>query len=414
METLPDGSTVIWIYDNETEFVPSEETDTTGVTHRDRENASRVIVNAAKTRWDYTGGGWHGGNDGSFYISTLNDWPAGTAPTLPGVVDALIGIFGSAGGAAVTGPEPKGAEILPVLDRGAIPGAAGFVIGKQGTKSVTHVMEGRKRRHRTTRRSWAAASSARSTTSRRPRASPTASAATRATRRSRSRASARGRSSSRWARSARPTAASRRSTRTPRPGAASTVSLPGGSALAYEHDGAPTTFSFELQSVERGASAAHFESGPLTIRKGERDHRQARGLAAAGQRAGQRAPRERHGHDAPDPQPRDEPGEDHRLQARRAQGGRSPRGEGHDPAAARRRRQRARRVAAPAAQRPHGRAQGLRRQGRAQRDADVHVRACRRACGPGPTGWRPTSWSRRRAPSRRPSAPRGGRSCGSQ
>ncbi|MDQ1702999.1 MAG: hypothetical protein QOF57_2251, partial [Frankiaceae bacterium] len=40
METLPDGSTVIYTYDNETEFIPEEESDTTGATHRDRENAS--------------------------------------------------------------------------------------------------------------------------------------------------------------------------------------------------------------------------------------------------------------------------------------------------------------------------------------------------------------------------------------
>jgi len=53
-------------------------------------------------------------------------------------------------------------------------------------------------------------------------------------------------------------------------GGSETVALPGGSSLRYEHDGAPTRFSFELQSMERGASAAHFESGPLTIRNGER------------------------------------------------------------------------------------------------------------------------------------------------
>jgi hypothetical protein len=55
METLSDGSTVIYTYDNEREFVPEEETDTTGVTHRDREAGSQVVVNAATTRWDYSG-----------------------------------------------------------------------------------------------------------------------------------------------------------------------------------------------------------------------------------------------------------------------------------------------------------------------------------------------------------------------
>ena len=269
METLPDGSTVIWTYDNETEFLPEEESDTTGVRHRDRENASRVIVNAAKTRWDYTGGGWHGGNDGSFYISTLSDWPGGTAPTLPGVVDALIGIFGSDGGAAVTGPEPKGAEILPVLDRSAIPGAAGFVIGKQGTKSVTHVMEGKHdgsydqtimgdgfvgavNEVKTAKGVTDSLSG-----------NPSKDTITFAGERARSLQLEVGAERKAYSRVATI------DTHTSAQGSEQ-VSLPGSSALAYEHNGSPTTFSFELESVERGAGAAHFESGPLTIRKGER------------------------------------------------------------------------------------------------------------------------------------------------
>ena len=95
----------------------------------------------------------------ALYSSLLTDWPKGTAPTLPGVVDAAIGIFGSAGGAAVTGPQPKGAEILPVLDRGAIPGAAGVVIADRGTKTISHVMEGRKDGTYDQMIKWAAASS---------------------------------------------------------------------------------------------------------------------------------------------------------------------------------------------------------------------------------------------------------------
>src|SRR5204862_5295043 len=49
-----------------------------------------------------------------------------------------------------------------------------------------------------------------------------------------------------------------------------TVKLPGGSSLLYEHDGAPTRFSFQLESIERGASAAHFASGSIAIGKGDR------------------------------------------------------------------------------------------------------------------------------------------------
>ena len=267
METLPDGSTVIYTYDNEREFIPAEETDTTGATHRDREAGSQVIVNAAKNRWDYSG--WHGGNDGSFYISTLSDWPAGTAPTLPGIVDAVIGIFGSAGGAAVTGPEPKGAEIMPVMDRSAIPGAAGFVIGAKGTKTVSHVMEGVKDGtydQLITGSGFVGAvndvKTANGVTDRLT-GDPGRDTITFAGERTRSlqlEVGSEGKSSSRIATI---------DTRT-FGGGDETAALPGGSALRYEHDGPTTTFSFELESVERGASAAHFESGPLTIRKGER------------------------------------------------------------------------------------------------------------------------------------------------
>ena len=267
IETLPDGSTVIHSYDNEREFLPSEETDTTGATHRDREAGSQVKINPAKTRWDYSG--WHGGNDGSFYISTLSDWPAGTAPTLPGVVDAAIGIFGSAGGAAVTGPEPKGAEIMPVMDRSAIPGAAGFVIGAKGTKTVSHVMEGRKDGtydQLITGSGFTGAvndvKTAKGVTDRLT-GKPGGETITFAGERSRSlrlEVGTERKSSSRVATIDTHTSA----------GGSETAAMPGGSSLRYEHDGPATRFSFELQSVERGAAAAHFESGPLTIRRGER------------------------------------------------------------------------------------------------------------------------------------------------
>lgn len=267
IETLPDGSTIIHTYDNEREFIPEEETDTDGSTHRDREAGSQVTINAAKTRWDYSG--WHGGNDGSLYISTLNDWPAGTAPTLPGVVDAIIGIFGSNGGAAVTGPEPKGAEILPVLDRGAIPGAAGFVIGEPKTKSVSHVMEGMKDGtydQMIMGSGFTGAvqdvKTAKGVTDRLS-ANPGNDTMTFAGERTRSlrlEVTSEGKTAHRVATIATKSFA----------GGDETVSLRGGAALAYEHDGPATTFSFELQSAQRGAAAAHFESGPIAIGRGAR------------------------------------------------------------------------------------------------------------------------------------------------
>jgi hypothetical protein len=269
METKPDGSTVIYTYDNETEFTPEEESDTTGATHRDRENASQVIVNPAKTRWDYTGGGWHGGNDGSFYISLLSDWPGGTAPTLPGVLDAIIGIFGSDGGAAATGPEPKGAQIMPVLDRNAIPGAAGFVIGDPKTKTVTHVMEGKKDGTYDQMLMGGGfiggvqdVPTAKGVTDRLTGTpgDDTITFAGEKTRPLQMQVGSEGKSSSRLATISTHTSA----------GGDDTAALPGASSLVYEHDGPQTTFSFDLTSVEKGASAAHFASGPLTIHRGDR------------------------------------------------------------------------------------------------------------------------------------------------
>ena len=143
IETLADGTTVIHMYDNETEFKPGEDSDASGVTHRNREDASKIIIDPAKTRWEYTGGGYSGGNDGTFYVTKLSDWPAD--PSLPDVASAVIGIFGSTGGAAVPAAEPSGREILPVLDRSAPPGAGGFVLPVKGKQSLGLTMKGRKK-----------------------------------------------------------------------------------------------------------------------------------------------------------------------------------------------------------------------------------------------------------------------------
>jgi len=228
-----------------------------------------VIVNPAKTRWDYVGGGWHGGNDGSLYMSLLTDWPKGTAPTLPGVVDAAIGIFGSAGGAAVTAGEPKGAEILPVLDRSAVPGAAGFVIAENATKSVTHVMEGRKDGSYDQMimgggfvGAVKGVRTAKAVTDRLT-GNPSAGLITFAGERTRRVQLQLG---SEKASASRVATISTRSFA----GGDETVRMPGGSSLSYAHDGPATTFSFELQSMQRGATAAHFESGPMTIGRGDR------------------------------------------------------------------------------------------------------------------------------------------------
>jgi hypothetical protein len=53
-------------------------------------------------------------------------------------------------------------------------------------------------------------------------------------------------------------------------GGSDSAQLKRGRSLVYEHDGAATAFSFSLSATEPGASAAHFESGPLRVHRGDR------------------------------------------------------------------------------------------------------------------------------------------------
>ena len=346
--------------------------------------------------------------------STLTDWPAGTAPTLPGVVDAIIGIFGSDGGAAVTGPEPKGAEILPVLDRGAIPGAAGFVIGEPETKSVSARHGGQVKDGTYSQTIMGGGfigsvndvKTAKGVTDRLS-GNPGDDTITFAGERTRV-AGARGRLG---AQVGEPRRDDRHADvrRRRRDGVAARRVV----AASTSTTAPPTRFSFELQSVERGASAAHFKSGSLTIRKGERIVAKPADWRRLDSVRVDRAPRERQGHDAPRAQPRASPVKIAVSKLCRAQGRRPQRGEGHDAPAQRRR------PAASSASRCACSATAARSRARASRSSSRATRrgrsrsSCPRACAAGPTGCRPTSWSRRRARSRARSASRGGRSCGS-
>jgi hypothetical protein len=265
VETLPDGRTIIYTYDNERPFVPAEDTDTSGVIHREREEGSEVVINAAKDHWDYSG--WSGGNDGSLYATKLTDFPAD--PTLPGVAEAIIGIFGSKGGAAITGAKADGGEVVPVLDRNATPGAAGFVIGDGDAKTLSHAMIGKRSGTYSQMITGGGflgevrgVKTARGVTDRltgAPKQNLIRFAGERSRRLNLSVAAEVGR-------------ASRAATiQTGTSGGGSdSAQLRRGSSLVYEHDGSPTTFSFSLSGIEPGASAAHFESGPLNVRSGDR------------------------------------------------------------------------------------------------------------------------------------------------
>lgn len=266
IETLPDGTTVVHLYDNENEFIPDEDTDTTGVTHRDREAASEIVINPAKTHWEYTGGGWSGGNDGSFYVSKLTDWPAD--PSLPDIPSAIIGIFGSKNGAAVPKAEPKGAEILPVLDRGAPPGAGGMVPPVKGKESLELTMQGRK----TGAYSEMVAGNGFTGSVEVPtekgvvdRLSGDSDAQSIAFAGSQTRPI----SFEVGAQDGGKTRLATVDTHTFDRGK-DEASMGRDSSLVYEHDGPATRFSVALESVQKSASAATFSSGPLRIRRGEK------------------------------------------------------------------------------------------------------------------------------------------------
>lgn len=264
IETLADGTTVIHLYDNETEFVPGEDTDTTGVTHRDREDASEIVINPAKNHWEYTGGGWSGGNDGSFYVSKLTDWPSD--PSLPDVASAAIGIFGSKNGAAVPKAEPKGHEILPVLDRGAPPGAGGMVPPVAGKESLALTMQGRKAgtySEMVAGNGFTGSVNVPTEKGVVDRISGDSDAESIGIAGSQTRpisleVGAQDGGTSRLATVQTHTF----------DGGKDEASIGKGSSLVYEHKGHATRFSFALESVQKGASAATFNSGPLRIHRG--------------------------------------------------------------------------------------------------------------------------------------------------
>ena len=265
VETLADGRTIVHTYDNERPFLPEEDADTSGAIHRDREEGSSVVINAAKSRWEYSG--WSGGNDGSFYATKLTDFPAN--PSLPGVAEAIIGIFGSKGGAAVTGAKAAGGEVVPVFDRNATPGATGFVIGDAGAKSLSHVMNGKRDGTYSQMITGGGflgevrgVQTAKGVTDRltgTPNQSLIRFAGERSRRLNLSVAEEVG-GSSRAATIQTGTSG----------GGSDTAQLKRGRSLVFKHDGAATSFSFSLSAAEPGASAAHFESGPLRVGRGER------------------------------------------------------------------------------------------------------------------------------------------------
>ena len=267
VETLPDGRTIVHTYDNERPFLPAEDSDTSGATHRDREEASEVVINAAKNHWEYSG--WSGGNDGSLYATKLTDFPAD--PTLPGVAEAIIGIFGSKGGAAVTGREGRrrrsGPRPRPQRDarRGRLRDRRRRRENAQPRherKTERHLLaddHGRRLPRRGARREDGERRDVDQLTGT-PKQNLIRFAGERTRRLD---AQRRGRSRPREPGRHDP---DRDLRRRQRHRAAQGGPLP---RLRARRARRPT-FSFSLSATEPGASAAHFESGPLRVRRGER------------------------------------------------------------------------------------------------------------------------------------------------
>ncbi len=138
IENLPDGSTVVYVYDNNQQFTSGEDTDADGHYRLEIER-SAIRINPAKSRWEFPVGDetWSGGDSDIFTVplSLIPD-----DPSLPGL-NALqsITIFGAPGGSArLTDPN---AEFVPVQDSAAVPGSGGFLVAAPGQR-ISHDVVG--------------------------------------------------------------------------------------------------------------------------------------------------------------------------------------------------------------------------------------------------------------------------------
>lgn len=262
----------ILVYDNNRPFTPSENTNADQ--HRSAEQESVIHVDSASSTWSFdTGKGvWSGGNDGSLFVMPQSTIPDN--PSLPGIEtlgQLLTDIaFGSADSSVRTIGGSTGAELLPVLDSHAPPAGAGWWLSAKGNTPLRATLRGVKRGHYEEAYNapgFTAAVSAVATTNgvkdtlagsasgtltfaggmnralaiqlaRHTRASPTAWSATVQTH-----SFAHGGDSAGLNRSG---------------------------TLGYTHEGAATTFSFALTRLARSGGPVRFESGPLSIRRGDR------------------------------------------------------------------------------------------------------------------------------------------------
>ena len=276
VKRTPDGWD-IYVYDNETPFVESEETGTNLKMdeHKAREMGRKGVIHVTGGRWKFfiwkASETWTG-TGGTIWAIPLSAIPKN--PTLLtgaslATLTYSMGQFGSADGAARVSAPPAGAEWLPILDFHAPPGTVGTLIAP-GSRALSHTVEGTKDGTYTEllvgRGFTAAVTDVRTGKGVTDRIIATSSARTLAFSGSRARPLQLTVAASLPSGSTH-TAIVRTTTVA---GGREVARLNPGGALVYEHRGKATRFSFELSSADPGAAVARVVSGLLPIAAGDR------------------------------------------------------------------------------------------------------------------------------------------------
>jgi hypothetical protein len=157
VETAPDGSISVYVYDNNHPWVPRDTgPDGSGPDRNELKSlanhalfetdAGRIRIDAAKRKWNFDALGWSGGG------GTLITIPHGVIPSNPTMplngdpttLLNLVIMFGADGSAATGGLSgARRAEFLPALDSAATPGSGTHIARARGP--VTHRIKGRRR-----------------------------------------------------------------------------------------------------------------------------------------------------------------------------------------------------------------------------------------------------------------------------
>jgi hypothetical protein len=262
----------IFVYDSNRNFTANENSDADA--HQQAENQSVIHVNLQQNSWSFNIGTstvWSGGDDGSLFVapqSTIPDNPTLPASDLVNLVNLVT--FGSADGSARTVSATKGAQLLPVLDSHAAPGAAGtWVSTATGTPlevEIHGVGSGRYSESYTAPGFVGAVKDVTITKGVQDRLTGSSAGTVSFTG-----GTDRGLDLELAHRAARATDVWSASIQTrARTQGRDTAGISPTGTLTYTHDGRGSPFSFSLSTVRRDGGPAHFESGALRIAAGDR------------------------------------------------------------------------------------------------------------------------------------------------